>query len=646
MKYLHLILISLFLFSCSVEEDHVVNVGSENGSCFEDKTCNLGLMCNSDNICIKKVIETCEGVNCNGFGTCLMENDKARCICNDDYHSEELSCVKDSLECLDTEHEYNGECLSNTKMVDCTDVTPLNATKILEQVEVTYSNGYWSTPADCKWKCKEHFELVDNSCKLIEEDPCADINCQPHATCSNGDCICDSGYEADGDSCKLIQDENSKTFSLGGLTLYQNEKVDLNNSVLVMQTDGNLVLYEKNPTKALWATSTNCGNDCNYKFTFQADGDLVVYYPNNTRAWSAGTNNMGVDHLIIDSTKLGLYDNQNHLIWSSTCDNGDLVNADCNLYSPCDDLNCWTHSTCTLNNNTASCVCDNGYELDGNSCVEINRCDGVNCTPNASCKSDDGLCYCNNSYHISSDGISCISDDICSTLTCGAHSSCNAGMGVCRCDEGFHDDNGACVPNDNNACGGCSGHGECYIKEDNDPVCACEVGYNPSNRDGLDCVPTSTICKPGAIDYDVDGDGVNETWFEPNELECSMFELVNFVRAVHDKEGSPESHKPLLYSLLWSAHARNHSLKMEVQGGLFHEDYPGGQNCAYNYSGTAMSHMTQYMGGDPTEPICKSASEPHCSQLSHHCNIMRPRFSYIGIGTVGSGRSYSTQNFY
>jgi hypothetical protein len=201
------------------------------------------------------------------------------------------------------------------------------------------------------------------------------------------------------------------------------------------------------------------------------------------------------------------------------------------------------------------------------------------------------------------------------------------------------------------ACGGCSGHGECFIKEDNDPVCACEIGYNPSDRVGLDCVLTSTVCKTGAIDFDVDGDGINETSFTPTDLECSMFELVNFVRAVHDKEGSPESHKPLLYNVLFSAYARYHSLKMAESGGLYHEDFPPGwrgQNCAYNYTGTALSHMNQYMGGVATEPICESDSEPHCGPnvLSHHCNIMKPTNIHIGVGLyLDGGRSYSTQNF-
>jgi len=166
-------------------------------------------------------------------------------------------------------------------------------------------------------------------------------------------------------------------------------------------------------------------------------------------------------------------------------------------------------------------------------------------------------------------------------------------------------------------------------------ICACDAGYTPSTGEGLDCLPTSQVCRSDAIDFDVDGDGTNETTFEPSALECQMFELINSTRATHDDEGTPECHQPLLYNVEWSAHARNHSKQMSDRGSLFHDDYPSGQNCAYGCDPAC--EMEMYMNG---------SGEDHCPPLSHHCNIMHCGFTQIGIGywTPEAG-TFNTQNF-
>jgi hypothetical protein len=184
--------------------------------------------------------------------------------------------------------------------------------------------------------------------------------------------------------------------------------------------------------------------------------------------------------------------------------------------------------------------------------------------------------------------------------------------------------------------GVCSGHGTAYTWSDG-TFCACEAGYSPSSPEGTDCVPTSTICTGGPLSdpIDVTGDGVPDDRFDPSALECRMYELVNYTRATHDNEGTPECHFPLMYNLVWSAHGRNHSFEMYEAGGLFHADYPSGQNCAYGCDPAC--EMNMYMNG---------SGEDHCPPLSHHCNIMRCSFGQIGIGywTPESG-TWNTQNF-
>ena len=184
--------------------------------------------------------------------------------------------------------------------------------------------------------------------------------------------------------------------------------------------------------------------------------------------------------------------------------------------------------------------------------------------------------------------------------------------------------------------GACSGHGTPYTWPSG-TFCACAAGYSASSSAGSDCVPTSTVCTGGTLPepIDVNGDGAGETLFDPSPLECQMYELVNYTRASHDPEGSTECHQPLMYNLEWSAHGRNHSFQMSERSGLFHDDYPRGQNCAYGCDPAC--EMDMYMNW---------AGEDHCPAYSHHCNIMSCDYGQIGVGywTPEAG-DCNTQNF-
>ncbi|MBI5494190.1 MAG: hypothetical protein HY904_04130 [Deltaproteobacteria bacterium] len=271
------------------------------------------------------------------------------------------------------------------------------------------------------------------------------------------------------------------------------------------------------------------------------------------------------------------------------------------------------------------------------SSTAVDPCAGVTCAGYGTCAAAAGVasCACNAGFH--ADGLSCVADGPCDGVTCSGHGTCAVqpfiGTAACHCNTGFHEVGLACV-SDANPCEGvaCSGHGSCRAVGGN-PVCACDAGFTPSSTAGMDCLPTAEVCRGGAINYDVDGDGTADTWFEPLPEECRMFELVNFTRATHDDEGSGECHGPLAYSLEWSAHARNHSKQCAERGGLFHADYPMGQNCAYGCDEAC--EMNLYMSG---------ANEDHCPAMSHHCNIMRCGFSYLGVGTWAG--TWNTQNFY
>ena len=88
---------------------------------------------------------------------------------------------------------------------------------------------------------------------------------------------------------------SSLTYSAGDFTLNSGEAVYTQNRKLIMQTDGNLVIYSYVSSTntvggALWSSGTN-GSGA-YKATFQGDGNFVVYSSNGAK-WSSGTASKG-----------------------------------------------------------------------------------------------------------------------------------------------------------------------------------------------------------------------------------------------------------------------------------------------------------------------------------------------------------------
>ena len=93
----------------------------------------------------------------------------------------------------------------------------------------------------------------------------------------------------------ISQDSNTilRVQDDGNLVLYQNFKPLWSTGTygnpgakLVMQTDGNLVLYSSNGTP-LWNAGTNGNN--NAYLNLQTDGNLVLYSSNGTPLWNTGT---------------------------------------------------------------------------------------------------------------------------------------------------------------------------------------------------------------------------------------------------------------------------------------------------------------------------------------------------------------------
>lgn len=83
---------------------------------------------------------------------------------------------------------------------------------------------------------------------------------------------------------------------------------------LVMQTDGNLVLY--GPAGSMWATGTNGGSD--RRMVMQTDGNLVVYNSADQALWHTSTGgNPGARLSLQNDGNLVIYNTANAAIWAT-----------------------------------------------------------------------------------------------------------------------------------------------------------------------------------------------------------------------------------------------------------------------------------------------------------------------------------------
>lgn len=111
---------------------------------------------------------------------------------------------------------------------------------------------------------------------------------------------------------------SSAEFISGELVLEAGESVTTQDRRLVMQGDGNLVLYKYGNGSlgsALWSSGTNSG--LNYKAVFQGDGNLVVYDASGSAKWASGTNPSGSKLALQADGNLVIYSSTGQALWST-----------------------------------------------------------------------------------------------------------------------------------------------------------------------------------------------------------------------------------------------------------------------------------------------------------------------------------------
>ncbi|GAB1295460.1 Stabilin-2 [Apodemus speciosus] len=118
---------------------------------------------------------------------------------------------------------------------------------------------------------------------------------------------------------------------------------------------------------------------------------------------------------------------------------------------------CHVHATCEYGNETASCVCNEGYEGDGTSCSKKDSCLGLTsrggCSPNAECiRTSTGTysCVCQRGW--TGNGRDCVEINNCllpSSGGCHNNATClyvGPGQNECECKKGFRGNGIDCEP--------------------------------------------------------------------------------------------------------------------------------------------------------------------------------------------------------
>jgi hypothetical protein len=97
---------------------------------------------------------------------------------------------------------------------------------------------------------------------------------------------------------------------------------------LVMQSDGNLVLYQQGG-KALWSTGT--AGQHGYAAEMLADGDFTLYSNDGCTLWQSSTKDDGARLAVQDDGNLVVYSSTNSALWASgtnVCKTGCYCNPD------------------------------------------------------------------------------------------------------------------------------------------------------------------------------------------------------------------------------------------------------------------------------------------------------------------------------
>lgn len=431
-----------YVFTGSACEDLCANVtcnsweSCHNGTCqLSDGRCNAPEDCDTGYECKSHVCENpCDNITCSAnWKTCHLVDGSPRCLLSEGRCNFSSDCH--SGESCSDAHYCESNLCENVFCPGWKECNPTTGGCVL-------SDGRCDDLNDCDsdQNCENHFCVI--------ADPCFGITCGSNSSCSEGLCLCDSGYHSENSSCV----SNTKQVDCGDLVSIPENGYQIEQQVTIIWTGTTW----GDPVSCIWGCDdgyTSDGNSC-VKDVVDPCKDIVcgehatcdsgscvcdTHYHlegetclSNSKEISCIIPDMLPDHataIVVDVT-INWRDNQ----WETAT----LCNWGCESgYTQKDDQ------------------CDLGYI---NPC-EINPCSEAHqivCTD----LNTDGVaeCGCDEGYH-DQDGRCVINSiDPCKDIVCGDHASCREGS--CSCDEGYSDPNNTLIcqeDSDGSASGSSSG---------------------------------------------------------------------------------------------------------------------------------------------------------------------------------------------
>ncbi|AKJ02084.1 D-alanyl-D-alanine carboxypeptidase-like protein [Archangium gephyra] len=144
-----------------------------------------------------------------------------------------------------------------------------------------------------------------------------------------------SGTASPGARAVMQADGNLVVYNPSNVALWQSGTGGNTGAFLAVQDDGNVVIYNAAATRALWQTNTvlyasrlNPGEtlgsarelrspDEKHRLVMQADGNLVVYSPTGAARWWTGTSSSSARAVMQADGNLVVYNSSNVALWQS-----------------------------------------------------------------------------------------------------------------------------------------------------------------------------------------------------------------------------------------------------------------------------------------------------------------------------------------
>jgi len=304
-------------------------------------------------ILVDKIDDPCKNVDCGSNGKCESTAQKIPyCICDSGYKPEDLSCT----ECKPLSYK---QCKDG-------DIFWFNSCGIAENpanscIGDSRCKNISSVDAECTTTCSSHEKSGCHDGDIYWFDSCGnreDVakSCSENARCklSGGmaECYCDTGYAMDGDECVAVdstvsidsdgnysEDSASHKEWQSLLALNCRKGAGTNNSVVTVlgknEKIESLNNYKYDSSSNIWFKFKNAGG----KECYVRARDVYIE-PITSGECQA-------------KTKKGCY-NQD-LYWFDSCGNREDIAKTCT-----------EHTICGVENGTADCYCETGYEVDGN----------------------------------------------------------------------------------------------------------------------------------------------------------------------------------------------------------------------------------------------------------------------------------------